>query len=111
MATDLANRPAAADDLGIDREFLMMLARIPFFAAGWMLAAWIGQQISPLVPVALLCGGMILAAVIDGVKFKVPNWLTLSLILSGLGLGILNSYGVTIGPGPIDPSGLEPCIW
>jgi prepilin peptidase CpaA len=107
MATDLTTRPAAADDLGIDREFLMMLARVPFFAAGWMFAAWAGQQISPLVPVALLCGGMILAAVIDGVKFKVPNWLTLSLILSGWGLGVLNSFGVRIGPGPIDPS-LQP---
>ena len=79
MATDLVSRPATAeDDLGIDREFLMMLARIPFIAAGWMLAAWAGQQLSPAVPVMLLCGGMILAAVIDGVKFKVPNWLTLS---------------------------------
>jgi prepilin peptidase CpaA len=52
----------------------------------------------------LLCGGMILAAVIDGVKFKVPNWLTLSMILAGWGLGTLNSFGVRIGPGPIDPA-------
>ena len=88
MATDLAARPVVplADDLGLDRPFLMMLASVPFIAAGWMLAAWIGQQISPFIPVALLCGGMILAAVIDGVKFKVPNWLTLSMILGGWGL-------------------------
>jgi prepilin peptidase CpaA len=106
MATDLAAPPAAplADDLGLDRPFLMMLASVPFIAAGWMLAAWIGQRFSPVVPVVLLCGGMILAAVIDGVKFKVPNWLTLSMILGGWGLGALNSLGVKIGPGPIDPS-------
>ena len=81
-----------------------MLARVPFIAAGWVLAAWLGQQLSPLVPVVLLCGGMILAAVIDGIKFKVPNWLTLSMILAGWGLGALNSLGITVGPGPIDPA-------
>jgi prepilin peptidase CpaA len=103
MATDLATRPeTAADDLGLDREFLMMLARVPFIAVGWILAAWCGQQISPAIPVVLLCGGMILAAVIDGVKFKVPNWLTLSMILAGWGLGALNSLGFTVGPGPVD---------
>ena len=105
MATDLAP-PATApvDDLGLDREFLMMLARVPFIAVGWVLAAWVGQHFSPLVPVVLLCGGMILAAVIDGIKFKVPNWLTLSLILAGWGLGALNSLGITVGPGPVDPA-------
>jgi prepilin peptidase CpaA len=103
MATDLAPRPETADDLGIDREFLLMLARVPFIAAAWVLAAWLGQHLSPLVPVGLLCGGMILAAVIDGIKFKVPNWLTLSMILAGWGLGALNSLGITVGPGPIDP--------
>ena len=108
MATDLTSRPeAAADDLGIDREFLMMLARVPVIAAGWVLAAWVGQQVSPAVPVVLLCGGMILAAVIDGIKFKVPNWLTLSMILAGWGLGELNSLGVTVGPGPVDPAWRE----
>ena len=105
MATDLAARPAAApaDDLGLDRDFLMMLARVPFIAVGWVLACWVGQHLSPAVPVVLLCGGMILAAVIDGIKFKVPNWLTLSMILAGWGLGALNSLGITIGPGPIEP--------
>jgi prepilin peptidase CpaA len=105
MATDLAARPAPplADDLGIDRPFLMMLASVPFLAAGWVLAAWAGQQLSPAVPVVLLCGGMILAAVIDGIKFKVPNWLTLSMILAGWGLGALNSFGITVGPGPVEP--------
>ena len=81
MATDIAPTRIAAsptDDLGMDRDFLLMLARVPFIAAGMMLAAWLGQQLSPLVPVVLLCVGMILAAVIDGIDFKVPNWLTLS---------------------------------
>jgi prepilin peptidase CpaA len=106
MATDLAARPhaAQADDLGIDRDFLMMLARVPLIAAGWVLAAWAGQHVSPFVPVVLLCGGMILAAVIDGIKFKVPNWLTLSMILAGWGLGALNSLGITVGPGPVEPA-------
>jgi prepilin peptidase CpaA len=40
-------------------------------------------------PVYFVCAGMILAAAIDGWKFKVPNWLTLPLIVGGwlLGLG------------------------
>jgi prepilin peptidase CpaA len=82
----------------------MMLARLPLIAAGMVLAAWLGQQVSPYLPVVLLCAGMILAAVIDGIMFKVPNWLTLSMILAGWGLGALNSLGVTVGPGPIDPT-------
>jgi prepilin peptidase CpaA len=106
MATDLVTQPptppAPADDLGIDRAFLLMLARLPVIAAGMVLAAWAGQQFSPAVPVVLLCLAMILAAVIDGWKFKVPNWLTLSLILAGWGLGALNSLGVTVGPGPVE---------
>jgi prepilin peptidase CpaA len=106
MATDLAPQPhaPAADDLGIDRDFLLMLARLPVIAAGMVLATWVGQQVSPFVPVVLLCAGMILAAVIDGIKFKVPNWLTLSMILAGWGLGALNSLGVAVGPGPVDPT-------
>ena len=107
MATDLAPVPAVAadrpaDDLGLDRDFVRMLARLPFIALGMILAAWLGQQFSPLVPVVMLCVGMILAAVIDGIAFKVPNWLTLSMILAGWGFGVLNSFGVTIGPGPIE---------
>jgi prepilin peptidase CpaA len=100
LATITADRPA--DDLGLDRDFVRMLAKLPFIAVGIILAAWIGQQFSPLVPVVLLCLGMILAAVIDGIAFKVPNWLTLSMILAGWGIGILNSCGVSIGPGPIE---------
>ena len=101
MTTPAPGKPLA-EDLGIDREFLLMLARVPLIAAGFVFAAWLGQQLSAAIPVILLCAAMILAAVIDGVKFKVPNWLTLSLILAGWGLGALNSLGVTVGPGPIE---------
>lgn len=102
MSTQLAARPT--DDLGIDRAFVTMLARLPLIAAALVLAAWAGQQFSPLVPVVILCAAMILAAVIDGVAFKVPNWLTLSMILAGWGIGLCNTFGWTIGSGPIDPA-------
>jgi prepilin peptidase CpaA len=42
----------------------------------------------------ILCAAMILAAVIDGWKLKVPNWLTLPLVLSGWLLGLLNNFGL-----------------
>ncbi len=42
---------------------------------------------------------MILAAIIDGWAFKVPNWLTLSLVVSGWLLGILHDCGVAIDAG------------
>jgi prepilin peptidase CpaA len=45
---------------------------------------------------------MIVAAVIDGLAFKVPNWLTIPLILSGWGIGLLHDFGVAVGPGPVD---------
>jgi prepilin peptidase CpaA len=104
MATAVAPPTArpSDDSLGIDRAFVLMLARLPLIAAGFVLAAWLGHQISPSAPVVLLALGMILAAVIDGWKFKVPNWLTLSLVLSGWGLGLLHDCGLAVGPGPID---------
>src|SRR6266566_820208 len=34
-------------------------------------------------PLAFICAAMIVAAVIDGWKLKVPNWLTLPLVVSG----------------------------
>src|SRR5262249_10333978 len=45
-------------------------------------------------PLLFVCAAMVLAAVIDGWKLKVPNWLTLPLILSGWGLGLLHSCGL-----------------
>jgi len=35
-------------------------------------------------PVRLVCGLLILAAYIDGKQLRVPNWLTFSMVLSGL---------------------------
>jgi prepilin peptidase CpaA len=100
----------APDDLGIDRAFLMQMARVPFIAAGFVLLAWLSHVLwasfapadSPLLnlgPLVVVCAGMVLAAVIDGVAFKVPNWLTLSLVLSGWTLGLLHSFQVPIDAG------------
>src|SRR5262245_30435084 len=89
MATTAPVAPApVADDLGLDREFLLKMASWPIIAVGFTFAAWLGHAINPFVPVALLCLGMIVAAVIDGWAFKVPNWLTLPLVLSGWGIGL-----------------------
>src|SRR5271170_5617605 len=45
-------------------------------------------------PLAFICVAMIVAAVIDGWKLKVPNWLTFPLILSGWLLGLLHNCDV-----------------
>src|ERR1700675_4015578 len=42
-------------------------------------------------PLAFVCAAMIVAAVIDGWKLKVPNWLTFPLILSGWALGLFHN--------------------
>jgi prepilin peptidase CpaA len=44
-------------------------------------------------PLWFICAAMIAAAVIDGWKLKVPNWLTFPLILSGWALGLLHDFG------------------
>jgi prepilin peptidase CpaA len=94
------------DDLGIDRAFLMQMARIPFIAVGWVLLAaashFIWAQFAPKPnygPIVVVCIGMVLAAVIDGWAFKVPNWLTLSLVLSGWALGALHSLHLSVDAG------------
>lgn len=96
----------ASDDLGIDRAFLMQMARIPFIAVGWILASFLAHKIWAAAststnygPIVVVCIGMVLAAVIDGWAFKVPNWLTLSLVLSGWGLGLLHSLNVPVDAG------------
>jgi prepilin peptidase CpaA len=53
-------------------------------------------------PMIVLAAGMILAAVIDGWAFKVPNWVTLSLVMSGWYVGILHDLGVMVVPGFTD---------
>ena len=50
----------------------------------------------PLLFVSL---AMIVAAVIDGWKLKVPNWLTFPLIISGCLLGLLHNFGWLEGTG------------
>ena len=50
-------------------------------------------------PLTFVCAAMIVAAVIDGVKLKVPNWLTFPLILSGWLLGLLHNFGALPGTG------------
>ena len=86
-----ARRRLPADDLGtVDRAFLMSMARVPFIAVAWVAASYVayqrlgGRSARPTLPnfgpLVVLCFGMLLAAWIDGYAFKVPNWLTLSLV-------------------------------
>src|SRR5437879_6483084 len=55
-------------------------------------------------PLWFLSVAMIVAAVIDGWKLKVPNWLTFPLILSGWLLGLLHDIGLLSGVGGIGAS-------
>jgi len=50
-------------------------------------------------PLLFLCAAMLVSAIIDGWKLKVPNWLTLPLIISGWGLGLLHNCGLLEGTG------------
>ena len=43
-------------------------------------------------PVLFLCAALILAAVIDFWKLKVPNWLTFPLIFTGWGFALINGW-------------------
>jgi prepilin peptidase CpaA len=122
MATDLSAPPATqlpapaltpapatppADDLGIDRAFVLQMARMPALALVWVAAgiaahhAWAalvptGPNMGPLVVVGF---GMVLAAFIDGWALKVPNWVTLPLVLSGWMLGLLHDGGFAVDAG------------
>lgn len=105
-APDTTPSPVPPDDLGLDRAFLMQMARVPFIAVAWVLASllatlvWAAVTPAPnYAPLVVLCFGMVLAAVIDGWAFKVPNWLTLSLVLSGWVLGLLHTCGVRVDSG------------
>ncbi len=113
LTTPSLARPGSAEDLGIDREFVVGLVRIPFIAVLWALAAWaaaaavaqfgwyltIDEVPHNLGPLAIICIGMVVAAVIDGYAFKVPNWCTLSLVVSGWYLGGLHDLGILAVPG------------
>jgi prepilin peptidase CpaA len=50
-------------------------------------------------PLAFVCAAMVVAAVIDGWKLKVPNWLTFPLILSGWALGLAHTFGLAESTG------------
>ncbi len=50
-------------------------------------------------PLLFISAAMIVAAVIDGWKLKVPNWLTFPLIFSGWILGLCHSCGLDWLPG------------
>lgn len=113
MAQDVLTPPAslaptAADDsLGIDREFLVKLSRMPLFALLWVGAAFVSHQVWAAIspeginygPLVVICFGMVLAAFIDGWALKVPNWVTLPLVLSGWALGLLHDMNVNIDGG------------
>ena len=118
MANDLTTAPTAVaapaapaapqdDSLGIDRAFVMQMARMPVLALLWVAAAFAAHQVwaaaSPaglnLGPLAVICFGMVLAAFIDGWALKVPNWVTLPLVLSGWMLGLLHDCGVAADAG------------
>lgn len=97
----------ANDSLGIDRAFVLQMARMPVLAVAWVCAAaaahlaWAavwpnGLNAGPLVVISF---GMILAAVIDGWALKVPNWLTLPLVLSGWALGAMHDFNVGVDAG------------
>jgi prepilin peptidase CpaA len=55
-------------------------------------------------PLWFLSAAMIVAAVIDGWKLKVPNWLTFPLIVSGWLLGLCHNFGWLPGTGGIGAS-------
>lgn len=98
--------PATAkdDSLGIDRAFVMQMARMPLLAVAWVVLSIATHHVWAAVapegtinyaPVVVICAGMILAAVIDGWAYKVPNWVTLPLVLSGWMLGMAHDLGWT----------------
>src|SRR5262245_34366075 len=50
-------------------------------------------------PLVFVLSAMLLAAVIDGWKLKVPNWLTFPLIISGWVFGLCHNFGWLEGTG------------
>src|SRR5262245_23751206 len=99
--------PPKDDSLGIDRAFLIQMARMPLLALLWVAAAIVAHQVWAAVspnglnagPLIVVCTGMILAAFIDGWALKVPNWVTLPLILSGWILGLCHTLGLRVDSG------------
>src|SRR5205807_7441145 len=94
-------QPAANEALGIDRAFVVQMARMPLLAVLWIAAAFAADRLWAAAypeginfgPLVVVCAGMILAAFIDGWALKVPNWVTLPLVLSGWILGLMHDCG------------------
>jgi len=55
-------------------------------------------------PLLFVSAAVIVAAVIDAWKLKVPNWLTFPLILTGWALGLFHDLGLLAGAGGIGAS-------
>ncbi len=55
-------------------------------------------------PLWFISAAMIVAAVIDGWKLKVPNWLTFPLVLSGWAFGLAHMYGLGRPFDGVEPS-------
>jgi prepilin peptidase CpaA len=99
--------PQTDDSLGIDRAFAVQMARMPVLAVLWVAAAFVAHQVWAAIwptglnagPLVVISFGMILAAFIDGWALKVPNWITLPLILSGWALGAMHDCGIAIDAG------------
>src|SRR5579883_2345188 len=83
-------QPALAtrdDSLGIDRAFVIQMARMPLLALLWVAASFVAHHVWVAIwpeglnagPLVVISFGMILAAFIDGWALKVPNWITLPL--------------------------------
>ncbi|VTS08172.1 A24 family peptidase [Tuwongella immobilis] len=105
-----AMKPEPSDDLGIDREFWIKLLQIPVIGVGFTILAYLGTlawgalaseswNLPNLGVVLVLSALMLLAAYIDGYAFKVPNWVTLSVVFSGWIIGILHDLGYQAIPG------------
>ncbi|GIW82449.1 MAG: prepilin peptidase [Gemmatales bacterium] len=61
-------------------------------------------------PILFICAGMIVCAVVDWWKFKVPNVLTFPLILSGWLLGLLHDLGLASYLGEAGKGGIGAAV-
>src|ERR1700733_9965327 len=61
-------------------------------------------------PVRLVCVLLILAAYIDGKQLRVPNWLTFSMVLSGLVYSGLTGGWAGLGDGLLGMAGRLACL-
>ena len=110
---DAVKKELKLDKLDVKLTPVTSSTRIPLIAVLWAAGAWvasaavaqfgwyltINETAINLGPIAVICAGMLLAAFIDGYAFKVPNWCTLSLVVSGWYIGILHDLGVMAIPG------------